>query len=322
VHISEKAVEPPGQARSDLDIWLDFAQRMDFRDKDGAPLISWHDPETAFEAWKWCSRGRPCDYSAMTYGKLRGGSGVQWSCTAEAPDGTERIYVNGVFNTDPDYCETYGHNLTTGAEQEPTEYRAKMPNGRAFLHGAEYQPPLEEPDADYPLSFTTGRTIYHWHTRTKTARAPQLQKAAPGIWVELSPEDAAGIGVAEGDVVRVESRRGFIEAPVRVSEIKPGVVFAPFHYGYFDTAAGDRPDGHPSAANELTLTERDPVSKQPYYKIGAVRVAKIAGSNGQAAPAPTTAASWPSPRAATDGAPVPAPTAGGPAAAAESDVEG
>ena len=115
VHLSERAVDPPGAARSDLDIFLDYARRMDFRDRDGRPLIGWHDAESAFEAWKACSRGRPCDYSGLTYDRLRGGSGIQWPCTAERPDGTERLYTDGVFNTDPDYCETFGHDLATGA---------------------------------------------------------------------------------------------------------------------------------------------------------------------------------------------------------------
>ena len=63
VHLSERAVDPPGDARADLDIFLDYARRMDFRDRDGAPLIKWHDAAGAFEAWKACSKGRPCDYS-------------------------------------------------------------------------------------------------------------------------------------------------------------------------------------------------------------------------------------------------------------------
>src|SRR3954447_23990375 len=95
VHISHKAVEPPGEARADLDIFLDYSRRMGFTDKDGAPLIKWHDPESAFEAWKACSKGRPCDYSGMTYDTLRGGSGIQWPCTEKAPHGTERIYTDG-----------------------------------------------------------------------------------------------------------------------------------------------------------------------------------------------------------------------------------
>jgi anaerobic selenocysteine-containing dehydrogenase len=80
VHISHKAVEPPGEARSDLDIFLDYARRMNFTDKDGAPLIKWKTPEEAFEAWKACSKGRPCDYSGLTYVKLSEGSGIQWPC--------------------------------------------------------------------------------------------------------------------------------------------------------------------------------------------------------------------------------------------------
>ena len=101
---------------------------MEFRDRDGEPLIKWHDPETAFEAWKACSRGRPCDYTALTYDRLRSESGIQW--------GGERLYTDGVFSTDPDYCEEYGRDLRTGATNSEAEYRAKEPGGRAFLHAA------------------------------------------------------------------------------------------------------------------------------------------------------------------------------------------
>jgi anaerobic selenocysteine-containing dehydrogenase len=92
VNLSEKAVEPPGEARSDLHIFLDYARRMDFRDRDGEPLIKWNDLEGAFEAWKECSRGRPCDRSGITYEMLRGDSGIQWPCNDEHPGGTERLY--------------------------------------------------------------------------------------------------------------------------------------------------------------------------------------------------------------------------------------
>jgi predicted molibdopterin-dependent oxidoreductase YjgC len=170
------------------------------------------------------------------------------------------------------------------------EHRALSPAGRAFLLAAEYQPPHEEPDEEYPFSYTTGRTVYHFHTRTKTARAPQLQNAAPDAWVEIHPSDADDLGVGEGDVVRVESPRGRLEARARISGIKEGVVFAPFHYGYFDIGG---PDGRPRAANELTITEWDPASKQPLYKVGAVRVTKIADAGGTPAPAPTNTASAP-----------------------------
>jgi ferredoxin-nitrate reductase len=287
VHLSEKAVEPPSEAKSDLEIFLEYARLMDFRDKDGHPLIKWDNPESAFEAWKECSRGRPCDYTGLSYDKLTGGSGVQWPCNDEHPDGTERLYAEGNFITETDYCETYGRDLLTGAESTEMEHKALAPAGRAFLLTAEYQPPHEEPDEEYPFSYTTGRTIYHFHTRTKTARAPQLQGAAPEVWVEISPADAGSLGVGEGDVVRVESPRGQLEAKARISGIREGVVFAPFHYGYFDG------NEYLRAANELTITEWDPASKQPLYKVGAVRVTKVATSDGTPAPAPTNTASAP-----------------------------
>jgi anaerobic selenocysteine-containing dehydrogenase len=129
--------------------------------------------------------------------------------------------------------------------------------------------------------------------RTKTARAPQLQSAASDAWVELSLADAGSLGVGERDVVRLEAPRGRLEAKARISGIKEDMVFAPFHYGYFDQREGGGPDGHPWAANELTITERDPASKQPLYKVGAVRVTKVADAGGTPAPAPTTTASAP-----------------------------
>jgi len=316
VHFSEKAVEPPGEARSDLDIWLDYARRMDFRDKDGFPLIAWNDAESAFEAWKACSKGHPCDYSGLSYQKMRGGSGFQWPVTEERPDGTPRLYEDGTFLTDPDVCESYTSDFLTGAPMSATEYRAMNPAGRAFLRPAEYLPPHEEPDDDYPLAYTTGRTVYHFHTRTKTDRARQLHDAAPAAWVEISSSDAQRLGIQEGDIVRVESRRGVIEVPARVGDIKEGIVFAPFHYGYFDTAGQNAPDGHPRAANELTITEWDPVSKQPYFKIAAVRLTKIGGRGGRPALAPTTTGSAPA-----SGILVP-PTVGGDAAEATSTLEG
>ena len=275
VHLSEQAVAPPGEARSDLDIFLDYARRMGFRDRDGKPLIGWHDAEGAFEAWKACSEGRPCDYSGMSYDRLRGAGGIQWPCNRQHPDGAERLYTDLRFNTDPDVCENYGHDLLTGAVTTETEYRAGNPAGRAILKAADHQPPHEQPGEEYPLRYSTGRTVYHFHTRTKTARARQLDRAAPDPWIELSAADAERHGIAEGDLVRVESPRGRIEAPARITGIVEGTVFAPFHYGYFDTG-GSGPDGRPRAANELTLTEWDPVSKQPVYKVCAVRVTRVA----------------------------------------------
>ncbi|MCS7483483.1 molybdopterin-dependent oxidoreductase [Umezawaea endophytica] len=267
VHLSDQAVDPPGEARSDLDIFLDYARRMDFRDRDGAPLIHWNDPESAFRAWQECSRGRPCDYTGLSYEDLRARGGIPWPVTEDRPDGTERLYTDGVFRTDPDDCEDYGHDLLTGGQVAPEAYRAANPAGRAFLKAAAHTPPPERPSDDYPFLATTGRTVHQFHTRTKTGRSPRLDRAAPRPWVEVSAEDAARLDVAEGDVVRVESPRGAVVVPVRVGTVWAGVVFLPFHYG--DLGGDD-----PTAANELTVTEWDPVSKQPMFKLAAVRITK------------------------------------------------
>ena len=291
VHLSEKAVDPPGEARPDLDIFIDFSRRMGLQDKDGDPLVKWTTSEEAFDAWRECSRGRPCDYSSLSYDKLRGPSGIQWPCTDTAPEGTERLYEGGVFWAAPDECETYGRDLETGAPLEEGEYRALNPFGRAVIKAADYRPAHELPDEDHPLQLITGRTVYHFHTRTRTARAPELQAAAPDVWVEVSVHDARTHGLREGDLAEVRTRRGEVRAKVRVSGIRPGVVFLPFHYGYWDTDSGWRPGEHGRAANELTPTVWDPASKQPIFKTAACAVRKVADGDGTPAPAPDTAAS-------------------------------
>ena len=130
--------------------------------------------------------------------------------------------------------------------------------------------------------------------------------------MELHPSDAEPLGIVEGDVARVESPRGAVEVRARLSGIREGVVFLPFHYGYFDQNGGRAPDGRARAANELTITQWDPVSKQPIFKTAAARVTKVADADGAPAPAPTNTASAP---AAGDG--VPATTGGRVAEAAE-----
>jgi anaerobic selenocysteine-containing dehydrogenase len=275
VHLSEKAVDPPGEARPDLDILLDLAGRLELTDKDGAPLIKWTDPESAFAAWKACSRGRPCDYAGLTYEALRSG-GIQWPCTAEQPEGTERLYADGTFWAAPDVCESFGRDLVTGAPATRDKYEQLNPEGKAILRACEYSPPHEEPSPDHPFTLTTGRTIYHFHTRTKTGRAPELAAAAPEVWVEMSLADAEERGWTDGDLLAVTTPRGRIEAPLRVTGIRRGALFVPFHYGYWDLPSGHAPeDGHGRAANELTPTAWDPASKQPLFKTAAAQVERI-----------------------------------------------
>ncbi|MCU7495704.1 MAG: molybdopterin-dependent oxidoreductase [Ignavibacteria bacterium] len=269
VHISHKAVDPPGEARPDLDIFLDYARRMDFKDKDGQPLIKWGDPEGAFEAWKECTKGKMCDYSGMTYEKLSQGSGIQWPCNEKFPDGANHIYTDFVFNTSYENCETFGHDLDTGAVTSPQEYKAIDPKGKAWLRAADYHPPHEVPDGEYPFWLTTGRVVYHFHTRTKTGRSRQLYDAAPDAFVQIPEADASRLGIKEGDWLEVTSRRGMVQVQAKIGRIEPGQLFIPFHYGYWDG------DFRPRAANELTITEWDPVSKQPHFKYAAVNISKI-----------------------------------------------
>ena len=268
VHLSEQAIEPPGEARSDLDVLLDYARRMDFRDRDGDPLVKWTDAEGAFDGWRECSRGRPCDYSGMTYAKLRALGAIQWPCTDVWPEGKERQYEDGVFNTSAEFCETYGHDLATGAAITPEEYAARDPKGRAVIKGADYLPPPEQPDDRYPFLLTTGRVTHHFHTRTKTGRAPALNAAAPRSFVELSQVDAGSSaswtaiwsrsGRGEG---ASSCRRGWA-ASNRASCSCPSI-----------TGTTGRTT-RPTAANRLTISGWDPVSKQPHFKYAAVAVSR------------------------------------------------
>lgn len=254
VHISHKAIEPPGEARSDFDIFVDYARRMGFRDKHGGPLLPFRDVEGAFNHFKALTKDRPCDYSGISYEKLTGGSGIQWPCNEAHPEGQARLYVDAQFHTAASDCETFGHDLVTGAVVTPEEYRARDLGGRAHLKPAPYIPPPEEPDDSFPLWLTTGRTVDHFHTRTKTGRAPKLVEAAPEPVVEMSVSDATRFGVAEGDVVIVESRRGGVRVKVKIADILDGHVFMPFHYGTLPTAVDVAPAKPATAANELTLT--------------------------------------------------------------------
>ncbi len=266
VHISHTAVSPPGEARADLAILLDYADRMDLRDRDGAPLVKWRDAEGAFEAWKACSRGRPCDYSGLTYAALGGATGIRWPCTPRHPGGTPRLYARGAFSTAAGYCESYGHDLLTGAATSPAEYGAHDPAGRALLKPAEYLPPQEVPDEAYPLWLTSGRVVYQWLTRTKTARSKELNAAAPEPYVQIAEEDARRYRIRDGQLVELHSRRGRAAARAAVGGIRPGTLFMPFHYGNWDQP------GQLRAANELTLGDSDPVSRQPRVKCAAVRI--------------------------------------------------
>ena len=125
-------------------------------------------------------------------------------------------------------------------------------------------PPAERPDDDYPFVLSTGRVLYHWHGGEMTRRAGSLMALYDQALIEVNPNDAEKMGLAPGQHVRVESRRGAIQAKAWVTDrVPPGMVYANFHF--------------PAAsANELTLAVFDPVSKIPEYKICAVKVSLVA----------------------------------------------
>ncbi|MDP6370662.1 MAG: molybdopterin dinucleotide binding domain-containing protein, partial [Planctomycetota bacterium] len=138
------------------------------------------------------------------------------------------------------------------------------PDKRATVWLRPIKPPAEPPDEDFPFVLSTGRVLEHWHTGTMTRAAPELRRAQPEAYVEIHPDDAQGLGVNNGDMVRIVSRRG--EAKMRAKVIpmpRPGMVFVPFHWEDDD-----------SLINRVTLDAYDPGSKQPEFKICAVRLAK------------------------------------------------
>ncbi len=229
------AVEPPGEARPDFDIFLDLARTWGCAEE---LFPGWSSPRDAFEEWRRVSAGRLCDYSGMTYERIEAVGGVQWPCPADDPSvplgGTPRLY---------------------------SDLRFPHRDGRAALRSVTRQPLRERPSPQYPFILNTGRTVEHWHTRTKTGRVPILEGLAPEAWIEIHPEDARALGVHAGDFVRVSSPRGSVEKlRARVTAIvRPGEVFIPFHWDE-------------RCANRLTMSEFDPISREPNYKQCAVRV--------------------------------------------------
>jgi ferredoxin-nitrate reductase len=264
INLLTKAVVPPNGVLSDFDILLEFAKRMEFKDKDGSPLISYQTPEECFEEWKGISRGRPSDMSGITYEKLMKNNGLRWPVNEEHPLGTPRLYSDFKFHTTADDAQSYGKVLFTGRPRTKEEFERLQANGRAIMYATHYVPPAEQPREKFPLWLTTGRLVWHWHTRTKTGRSPYLQMIAPQGYVEIHVEDAERLGLIPGEVVQVVSPRGSIKVPARIVDtVKQGVVFVPFHYGTWE---------NDEAANELTVDFTDPLSKQPTFKQSSCRV--------------------------------------------------
>ncbi len=224
IQLADKAVDPPGSARHDLDILIDLSSRL------GLPTPH----RSAAEVMDEIARVTPT-WRGISYTKLRREGALQYPVTTPDDPGTPFLF----------------------ADSFPT------PDGKATCVPVEYLPPSELPDAEYPYVLNTGRQMYHWHTGTMTRRARGLDAREPVPVMEIHAADAVELGVADGDQVRVTSRRGSVLIGVRISERQaPGQVFIPMHY-------------REAAVNLLTNPTLDPYAKIAEFKVSAVRIERM-----------------------------------------------
>ncbi|MFY9270685.1 MAG: molybdopterin dinucleotide binding domain-containing protein, partial [Candidatus Manganitrophaceae bacterium] len=199
-------------------------------------------PAEVFEEIREVSRGRLCDYSGMTYEAIETGRGIQWPCNEVHPEGTSRLYDDGVF---------------------------QHPDGKAKLIPLPFIDNNERPDDQYPFWLNTGRVVEHWHTRTKTGKIGNLNKFSPIPYMEINPSAAARLGLRQMAYARVVSRRSSAVVIVQCTErVAPDAIFIPMHYH--------------DCVNRLSLGLLDPYSRQPAYKQGAVRIERIDDQEGAA----------------------------------------
>jgi formate dehydrogenase alpha subunit len=171
-------------------------------------------------------------YGGVNYDRLKDTT-LQWPCTDCAHPGTDILHAKN------------------------------FSRGKGAFIAVEHRPPAEEPDKDYPFILTTGRILYHFHTRTMSGKVDTLNEIAPMAVSHINEEDAGSLGVKEGDMVELKTRRGSIKTKALVdSKIKKGIVFVPFHYA-------DAP------ANKLTNPALDPKARIPEFKACAVAIGKI-----------------------------------------------
>jgi assimilatory nitrate reductase catalytic subunit len=202
LHI-RKAVDPPGDARSDWWIYTELARRLG----KGAhfPYTS---PRDIFEELREASRGGIADYSGITYERIDREMGVFWPCPSEDHPGTPRLFEGGRFY---------------------------HPDGKARFVVAEYRPSGDPVDDDYPLYMTTGRVVSQYLSGTQTRRIGALVDQYPEPRLEIHPRLAESLGIGPDEWVTVTTRRGEITLQALVVRtIRPDTVFIPYHW------AGDR----------------------------------------------------------------------------------
>lgn len=271
-----KMVSPPGEARDDCWQTIAVARRLHDRgiagmkDKDGqflfrtvdkngveVPIWKWERyydvnvDERLFDEYRKFSRKKHKDLAPYAeYVKARG---LRWP-VVEQKDGTWRETKFRFAKFDDPYA----------TKADIQFYHSVTKDDRALIWFHPWEPPPEAPDKAYPMWLCTGRVLEHWHSGTMTMRIPQLHRAMPQAYCELNREDARALGIANGEVVVLESRRGSLELPVWIDgrgQPPAGTVFVPF----FDESL---------AVNLITLDDHDPLSKQPDYKKCAVRIRK------------------------------------------------
>ncbi|HLZ45899.1 MAG TPA: formate dehydrogenase subunit alpha [Gemmatimonadales bacterium] len=223
IQLSHKAVDSPGDARGDLEILLDLTNRL------GLPTTF----RSAEDVMREIARVTP-SWAGVTYERLEG-AGLQYPVPAADHPGTSFLFDKAF----------------------PTE------DGKARFVPVEYTNPVELPDDDYPFVMNTGRQLYHWHTGTMTRRASGLDAREPTAIVEIHPADAKQLGVREGELVRLTSRRNSMVSAARISErVARGQVFVPFHF-------------REAAANLLTNPVLDPYAKMAELKVCAVKIEAV-----------------------------------------------
>jgi len=241
-----KAVDPPGEAKQDWRIIQDIAKALG-RQRG----FTFTEPREIFNELRVASKGGIADYSGITYEKIAKQYGVFWPCPNDDHPGTPRLFEPGSSNP-----------IAKGSGP------FYFPDGKARFNVAPYTPPAEDTDTEYPLMLTTGRVVSQFLSGTQTRRIGPLVDQYPEPLVEMHPKLAETLGIANGDLTTVESRRGEITLPAMVvTTIRPDTVFVPYHWPAR------------KSANQLTISAQDPISKIPEYKVCAVRVRK-AGPNG------------------------------------------
>ena len=233
------AIAPPGEARPDWRIAVDFARVLSAQ---GRKLFAFEDPESIFNEHRETTCGRDLDITGLSYALLDERGPQQWPFPEGARDGTKRLYENGEFPT---------------------------PSRKARFVATPYRAVAEDVDEQYPLRLTTGRLRDQWHTMSRTGTVASLFAHEPEPKITLHPGDLARLGCDEGDLVKVSSRRGALYVPVAADPgLRPGVAFLPMHWG--NRFLGGRAR---LGINELTIDAVDPSSHQPELKHCAVGIA-------------------------------------------------